>query len=126
ALRERLTPVAATELIEDVGYRHAGWKNERGVVGALAAVGAWAAFDDWTDEHIAYREAHRRGTPREVDHESVFAAADAGYPAAREPRSVCRTLRDRSCTVSGATIRKQYKRSPIGSRASRSSEHDCS
>src|SRR5699024_1418179 len=82
ALRERLTPVAATELIEDVGYRHAGWKNERGVVGALAAVGAWAAFDDWTDEHIAYREAHRRGTPREVDHESVFAAADAGYPAA--------------------------------------------
>lgn len=82
ALRERLAPAEAEKLIGAAGYRHAGWKNERGVVGALAAVGAWAAFDDWTDEYIAYREAHRRGTPREFDHESVFAAADAGYPAA--------------------------------------------
>ncbi|EMA36509.1 tRNA(Ile)(2)-agmatinylcytidine synthase [Halococcus hamelinensis] len=81
ALRERLDVDEAEALVEAAGYRHAGWKNARGVVGALAAVGAWAAFDDWTYEHIAYREAHRRGTPREFDHESVFEAADRGYPA---------------------------------------------
>jgi tRNA(Ile2)-agmatinylcytidine synthase len=82
AVRERLTINGARRLIESARYRHAGWKNGRGLIGALAAVGSWAAFDEWTYEHIAYREAHRRGTPREVDHESVFAAADWGYPAA--------------------------------------------
>ena len=82
AVRERLTIDEARRLIESTGYRHAGWKESRGLIGALAAIGAWAAFDGWTYEHIAYREAHRRGTPRTVDHESVFAAADWGYPAA--------------------------------------------
>ncbi len=52
----------------------------RGRIGALAAVGAWRAFDDWTYEHVSYREFDRCGTPREVDAASVFAAADAGYP----------------------------------------------
>ncbi|WP_424014036.1 TiaS agmantine-binding domain-containing protein [Halorubrum xinjiangense] len=52
----------------------------RGRIGALAAVGAPAAFDDWTFERISYRKLDRCGTPREVDVESVFAAAEAGYP----------------------------------------------
>jgi len=39
-----------------------------------------AAFDDWTVERISYRELDRCGTPRDVDIESVFAAADRGYP----------------------------------------------
>ncbi|PSQ65266.1 MAG: tRNA(Ile2) 2-agmatinylcytidine synthetase [Halobacteriales archaeon SW_9_67_24] len=82
AVRERLTIDEARRLIDSTGYRHAGWKESRGLIGALAAIGAWAAFGGWTYEHIAYREAHRRGTPRTVDHESVFAAADWGYPAA--------------------------------------------
>jgi tRNA(Ile2)-agmatinylcytidine synthase len=82
AVRERFTLDEARQRIDSASYRHAGWKNARGKVGALAAVGAWRAFDDWTYEHIAYREAHRRGTTREIDHESVFAAADWGYPAA--------------------------------------------
>ncbi|WP_049901907.1 tRNA(Ile)(2)-agmatinylcytidine synthase [Halococcus agarilyticus] len=82
AVRERLTIDGARRLIGAWEYRHADWKESRGLIGALAAVGAWAAFDEWTCEYIAYREAHRRGTPREVDHESVFAAADWGYPTA--------------------------------------------
>jgi tRNA(Ile2)-agmatinylcytidine synthase len=51
-------------------------------VGALAAVGAWRAGDDWdwTHESIAYRERERWGTARTVDRDSVFAAAEAGYP----------------------------------------------
>lgn len=72
------------------GYRHRGWGNGRGLVGATAAVGAWSAFGadapeewptDWTYECISYRERDRWGTDREVDPESVFTAADEYYPA---------------------------------------------
>ena len=90
ALRRRLDLDEALSLADAHGYRHAafgtGGGNEeeavegRGRIGALAAVGASAAFDDWTAERISYRELDRCGTPRDVDVESVFAAADAGYP----------------------------------------------
>nr|WP_245188572.1 tRNA(Ile)(2)-agmatinylcytidine synthase [Halarchaeum rubridurum] len=63
------------------GYRSEGWKNGRGRIGALAAVGAWRALDDWTYEHIAYRARERWGSERTVDHDSVFAAAADAYPA---------------------------------------------
>jgi tRNA(Ile2)-agmatinylcytidine synthase len=90
ALRHRLGLDEALSLAEAHGYRHAAFGTGgetagsavagRGRIGALAAVGAPAAFDDWTAERISYRELDRCGTPREVDVESVFAAADAGYP----------------------------------------------
>lgn len=86
AVREEVDPDEARSLAAACGYRHEGWKLGRGVVGALAAVGAWRAwtdaegFDGPTYEVIAYREPDRWGTPREVDHDSVFAAADSGYP----------------------------------------------
>ena len=80
ALRERLTLEEARREIETQGYHHAGWKNSRGLIGALAAVGAWEAFGEWTYEHIAYRRPEQWGTPRDIDHESVFAAAKWGYP----------------------------------------------
>ena len=90
ALRHRLDVDEALSLAEAHGYRHAafgtGGEGEgaavagRGRIGALAAVGAPAAFGDWTAERISYRELDRCGTPRDVDVESVFAAADAGYP----------------------------------------------
>lgn len=80
AVRERLALDETRRRIDSAGYRYTDWKNSRGLVGALAAVGAWQAFDEWTNEHIAYRESQRRGTPRDVDHDSVFAAADWGYP----------------------------------------------
>ncbi|MFD1632664.1 TiaS agmantine-binding domain-containing protein [Haloplanus ruber] len=82
ALRERVDPADALALIEDAGYRHHGWAGGRGRVGALAAVGAAQAFEDWTYEHIAYRELDRCGTVRTVDHDSVVAAAQAAYPDA--------------------------------------------
>ncbi|WP_144799852.1 tRNA(Ile)(2)-agmatinylcytidine synthase [Halorubrum depositum] len=90
ALRHRIGIDEALDLAEAHGYRHAafgaGGETEaaavagRGRIGALAAVGAPAASDDWTAERISYRELDRCGTPRDVDVESVFAAADAGYP----------------------------------------------
>jgi tRNA(Ile2)-agmatinylcytidine synthase len=82
ALREDLDPGEAESLAAAHGYETAGWGNGRGVVGALAAVGAWTAFDDWTYECIHYRPRERWGTTREVEPESVFAAADAAYPDA--------------------------------------------
>ncbi|QWC19352.1 tRNA(Ile)(2)-agmatinylcytidine synthase [Halorubrum sp. 2020YC2] len=91
ALRERLSVAEAVGLADEHGFRHAavgpaGGADAteavagRGRIGALAAVGATAAFDDWTFERIAYRELDRCGTPREVGVESVFAAAEEGYP----------------------------------------------
>ena len=90
ALRRRLSLDEALSIADAHGYRHAAFGTGgetddepvagRGRIGALAAVGAPAAFDDWTAERISYRELDRCGTPREVDVESVFAAADAGYP----------------------------------------------
>ncbi|WP_238392187.1 TiaS agmantine-binding domain-containing protein [Halorussus amylolyticus] len=86
AVREHLTVEDAEERIESAGYRHAGWKVGRGKIGALAAIGAWAGFGgrdgEWTYECISYRERDRWGTPREVDAESVFAAANDAYPVA--------------------------------------------
>ena len=79
ALREKLGVDEAVALLDRLGYRHDGG---RGRIGALAAVGAGRAFDDWTYERIAYRELERCGTPREVDAESVFTAAAAAYPDA--------------------------------------------
>lgn len=82
AVTEHLELETASDLADEAGYYTRGWSAGRGIVGALAAVGAWAARTDWTVEHIAYRHSDRRGTDRSVDHESVIAAADAGYPAA--------------------------------------------
>ncbi|MFA9416739.1 DUF1743 domain-containing protein [Natrinema sp. HArc-T2] len=80
AIRDHLEIADAETLIDRHGYRswHAG--DGRGRIGALAAIGAWDALAEWTYEYISYREPDRWGTPREVDHESVFAAADWGYP----------------------------------------------
>ncbi|MFW5937576.1 MAG: TiaS agmantine-binding domain-containing protein [Halanaeroarchaeum sp.] len=72
----------AERIVERMGYLSEGWGVGRGKIGALAAVGAHEAFEDWTYEYIAYREPDRWGTPREVDPDSLFAAADAAYPAA--------------------------------------------
>ena len=87
AVREEVDPAEARSLADASDYRHEGWKLGRGVVGALAAVGAWrawqveAGFDGPTCEVIAYREPERWGTPREVDRDSVFAAAGTEYPS---------------------------------------------
>jgi tRNA(Ile2)-agmatinylcytidine synthase len=84
AVREHHDRERALELCERAGYRQAGWAGGRGRIGALAAVGARRGLADvtWTYERIAYRAFDRCGTPREVDRESVFAAAEAAYPRA--------------------------------------------
>ncbi|WP_254863570.1 tRNA(Ile)(2)-agmatinylcytidine synthase [Halovivax gelatinilyticus] len=80
AVRDHHTIADAERLIDEYGYRSAHLGNGRGRIGALAAIGAQAAFEEWTYEHIAYRERDRWGTPRTVDAESVFGAADGASP----------------------------------------------
>jgi tRNA(Ile2)-agmatinylcytidine synthase len=82
AMRDHHDIADATDLADGQGYRRAGWKNARGTIGALAAVGAWRAVPEWTYEYISYRHPDVRGTPRDVDVNSVFATADEVYPAA--------------------------------------------
>ena len=73
-------PTTATLLSDTAGFARLQAGNGRGLVGALAAVGAWAGLGDWTYEHIAYREPDRWGSDRDVDAESVRAAARRQYP----------------------------------------------
>jgi len=89
AVRDHLDHASVEGLLAEHDYRHRGWGNGRGLVGATAAVGAWTGFDaaapeawptDWTRECISYRERDRWGTAREVDHDSVFTVADEYSP----------------------------------------------
>jgi tRNA(Ile2)-agmatinylcytidine synthase len=86
AVRDHHAIDDAVGAIRTAGYESTHWGNGRGRIGALAAVGAYRAFGghdgDWTYERISYRERDRRGTEREVDDDSVFAAADRYYPQA--------------------------------------------
>ncbi|MDZ7730361.1 MAG: tRNA(Ile)(2)-agmatinylcytidine synthase [Natrialbaceae archaeon] len=81
AIREQLTIEEATDCLERIDARTWGAGSGRGRIGALAAVGAWSALEDWTYETIAYREPAQWGTPRSVDDTSVRDEADAAYPA---------------------------------------------
>ncbi|MGB3907855.1 MAG: tRNA(Ile)(2)-agmatinylcytidine synthase [Methanomethylovorans sp.] len=82
AVREVLSIEEAKSIIADTGLHSRGFKNGRGLIGALAACGALLNTGwDHTFEYIAYRQRDKWGTPRNVYKESFFAADDATYPA---------------------------------------------
>jgi len=83
AVEDHLTVADAERLLAATGYRSTAWRSGRGRIGALAAVGAVvgrrtgvAGFADWTYERLAYRGPDRWGVSRDVDSDSVRAAAD--------------------------------------------------
>lgn len=78
AVTEILTIDTARSLLDDEGIWYRGFKKGRGLIGALAAVGA--DLPDWTFELIAYRERERWGTPRFIDHSTVWEADRLTYP----------------------------------------------
>ncbi|MFB6111575.1 MAG: DUF1743 domain-containing protein [Halobacteriaceae archaeon] len=82
AIRGHHTIAEARARLDALEWRHRAWGNGRGLIGALAAVGAPAASPDTTFEYIAYREPSRRGTPRDVDESELFEVAAAAYPGA--------------------------------------------
>ncbi|MFH0904579.1 MAG: tRNA(Ile)(2)-agmatinylcytidine synthase [Methanobacteriota archaeon] len=76
AVRDVLDIREAEELLSRYGISHKGFKNGRGLIGALAAAGfALTGLPDLTYELIAYREKKRWGTPRLIEEDSVWAAA---------------------------------------------------
>lgn len=66
----------ALSLIEEAGAQAFGYKNMRGLIGALAAVGGLQRGDH-TFEVLTYRRAENCGSPRRLDEGSVRAMDEA-------------------------------------------------
>lgn len=79
AVTEILEIEEAKGILTSEGIWHRGFKNQRGLIGALAAVGS--EFDDSTYELITYRRRELWGTPRTLDEGSIWEADRATYPA---------------------------------------------
>jgi len=82
AVRDVIEIQEAKSLISEYGIPSKGFKNGRGLIGALAACGAMLNLEAWehTFEHLAYRQKERWGTPREIEKESFFEADRKTYP----------------------------------------------
>jgi tRNA(Ile2)-agmatinylcytidine synthase len=78
AVTEILQISEARDLLEAEGVWHRGLKKGRGLIGALAAIGA--ELPDFTYELIVYRERQRWGTERQIDAASVWEADALTYP----------------------------------------------
>ncbi|MBP2030567.1 tRNA(Ile2)-agmatinylcytidine synthase [Methanohalophilus levihalophilus] len=80
-VRQVITIDRAKEIISRNKLEARGYKNGRGLIGALAASGAALAEKwDYTYELLAYRQPENWGTLRRVDDESVWKADNATYP----------------------------------------------
>jgi len=82
AIRDVIEIQEAKTLISELGISSKGFKNGRGLIGALAACGAMLNLEAWdhTFEYLAYRQKESWGTPREVEKESFFEADRKTYP----------------------------------------------
>lgn len=70
AIQSLVTLREALQLIKVTHAEAVGYKKRRGIIGALAAVGALLQ-NDHTFELIAYRHPKNRGTPRKINYMSV-------------------------------------------------------
>ena len=78
AVTEILEIKEAKKLLDEEEIWYRGFKKGRGLIGALAAIGA--DLSDFTYELITYRERSRWGTPRSIDEKSVWRADALTYP----------------------------------------------
>jgi len=69
----------ALKLVKRLKAEAVGFKTGRGIIGALAAVGA-TLTDDYTYELITYRVPANRGRPRQLDAASVFGMDEKTRP----------------------------------------------
>jgi tRNA(Ile2)-agmatinylcytidine synthase len=83
AVRDVIEIEKAKSIISKFGISSKGFKNGRGLIGALAACGAMLNPEEWdsTFEHLAYRQKGKLGTPREIEKESFFEADRETYPS---------------------------------------------
>ena len=78
ALRGFCTVEEAKAVLDSIGAVYRGYKNCRGLIGALAAVSA--ELPDRTYEYLAYRDPAVFGTPRVYDTASVKRSAELTFP----------------------------------------------
>ncbi len=78
AITDVVTLDEALHLIEKYSIEYLKYKKGRGIIGALASVGA--ELKDYTYELLAYRHPDKFGKPREYDEESFFDADYETYP----------------------------------------------
>jgi tRNA(Ile2)-agmatinylcytidine synthase len=78
AVRDFCTIDEAVGLLNATGARYRGYKNRRGLIGALAAV--CSDLPDPTYELLAYRKPEHWGTPRKIEKESFFGAEETTWP----------------------------------------------
>ena len=78
AVTEILEIDEAKQILDQDGIWYRGFKNGRGLIGALAATGA--VLPDFTYELIAYRERRSWGRPRYIEEKSVWNADALTYP----------------------------------------------
>jgi tRNA(Ile2)-agmatinylcytidine synthase len=79
ATREVVKIRGAIELVEKFGAEALTFKDGRGIIGALAAIGE-TLRSDHTYEIIVYRKPENRGTKRMVDQNSIFEMDEATRP----------------------------------------------
>ncbi len=82
AVRDVIEIEEAKNLISKYGISSRGFKNGRGLIGALAACGAMLNSEKWdhTFEYLAYRQKEKWGTLREIEKGSFFEADRETYP----------------------------------------------
>ena len=78
ALRGFCTVDEAKAVLDSIGAIYKGYKNCRGLIGALAAVSA--ELPDKTYEYLAYRKPDAFGTPRVFDADSFRKSAEETFP----------------------------------------------
>ena len=80
AVRGIVTLKEASSLLTKFNGEAIGYKNGRGIIGALAAVGA-TFKGDYTFEVLVYRTSENRGTKRRVDEASILKMDQATTPS---------------------------------------------
>ena len=81
AVRDFITIDETKDFLKRHKIKHRGYKNGRGLIGALAAAGfALNGLSDWTYELVAYRKPENWGRRRSLNEETVWAADRASYP----------------------------------------------
>ncbi len=81
AVRDFITIDETKKFLKKHNIKHRGYKNGRGLIGALAAASfAFNGLIDWTYEFIAYRKPENWEEKRSLDEETVWTADTASYP----------------------------------------------
>lgn len=100
AIRDIVSISEAESILNKIGADFYKFKNGRGIIGALAAIGC--LLNDETYELLAYRTPENYGTKRKIDHQSVVEMDKKTYPStfdnldhgyiAIEPHTPCPVL----------------------------------